>query len=233
MHFKHLHHEIHRIAHIGWLRAAVLGANDGIISTASLLIGIASAHTSHNTILITGMAALIAGAMSMAAGEYISVKSQAETIEADIQREKFELQHDLPGELEELTAIYIKYGLERELAAQVATQMMEHDALKAHLRDELGITSTLTARPLQAAVFSGSSFAGGAALPLLVAFFTPTPHLVPIIFVSAIGCLAGLGAVAAKMGGARIGAGAIRVTLWGTLAMVITAAMGALLSVVH
>lgn len=227
MYFKH--DEFHRIERVGWLRAAVLGANDGIISTASLLIGVAAAHTAHSGILIAGIAALTAGAMSMAAGEYISVKSQADTEDAEIQREQSELNNNLPAELEELTSIYIKYGLERNLASQVATQLMQKDALGTHVRDELGITTVLKARPLQAALFSACSFTIGSLLPILVTIFTSTKYLIPIIFVMAIFFLALLGGLAAKIGGSRILIGAARVTLWGTLAMLITALIGSML----
>lgn len=227
MYFKH--DEFHRIERVGWLRAAVLGANDGIISTASLLIGVAAAHTAHSGILIAGIAALTAGAMSMAAGEYISVKSQADTEDAEIQREQSELNNNLPAELEELTSIYIKYGLERNLASQVATQLMKNDALATHVRDELGITTVLKARPLQAALFSACSFTIGSILPILVTIFTSTKYLIPTIFVMAIFFLALLGGLAAKIGGSRILVGAARVTLWGTLAMLITALIGSML----
>lgn len=227
MYFKH--DEFHRIERVGWLRAAVLGANDGIISTASLLIGVAAAHTAHSGILIAGIAALTAGAMSMAAGEYISVKSQADTEDAEIQREQSELNNNLPAELKELTSIYIKYGLERNLASQVATQLMKKDALGTHIRDELGITTALKARPLQAALFSACSFTIGSILPILVTIFTSTKYLIPIIFVMAIFFLALLGGLAAKIGGSRILIGAARVTLWGTLAMLITALIGSVL----
>lgn len=223
------HRESHRIENIGWLRAAVLGANDGIISTASLLTGIAAAHTGQSGILIAGIAALAAGAMSMAAGEYISVKSQADAENADIQREKLELKNDFSGEIEELTTIYIKYGLERTLAATVAKQLMTHDALGAHMRDELGIYSLLRARPLQAALFSACSFSIGALLPILVTIIAPVNYLIPSIFIMAILFLALLGSFAAKIGGAGIIVGAARVTLWGTLAMSLTAGIGALL----
>lgn len=227
MYFKH--DEFHRIERVGWLRAAVLGANDGIISTASLLIGVAAAHATHSGILIAGIASLTAGAMSMAAGEYISVKSQADTEDAEIQREQNELKNNLPAELEELTSIYINYGLERNLASQVAKQLMEKDALGTHIRDELGITTTLKARPLQAALFSACSFTMGSILPILVTIFAPTKYLVPSIFVMAIFFLALLGGAAAKIGGSRIRIGAARVTLWGTLAMLITALIGSIL----
>ncbi len=227
---RHLRHrESHRIDRIGWLRAAVLGANDGIISTASLLVGIATAHATHTDILIAGVAALIAGAMSMAAGEYISVSSQADTEKAEIEKEKYELAHQLPAEVEELTLIYIKRGLDRPLAAQVANQLMERDALTTHLRDELGITEVFSARPLQAAFFSAVSFSIGSFLSVLVAVFAPSQHLGSVIFVASILLLAFLGAVAAKIGNASILRGMWRVMLWGTAAMLLTAVIGALL----
>lgn len=222
------HSEYHRIERIGWLRAAVLGANDGIISIASLLIGVAAAHTAHSGILIAGIAALTAGAMSMAAGEYISVSSQADTENAEIQREKFELETDFVAETKELTAIYVRNGLDQELAEQVANQLMARDPLGAHIRDELGITAPLRAKPLQAAIFSGFSFSAGAILPIFVASLAPTNYLIPIIFVVAILCLAFLGSLAAKIGGFRITIGMARITLWGTLAMVLTAIIGSL-----
>lgn len=227
MEYKHT--ESHRIERIGWLRAAVLGANDGIISVASLLMGIAAAHASSMNIAITGIAALIAGAMSMAAGEYISVKSQADTENAAISREMFELKTNLPGELAELTAIYVKYGLDYELAAQVAQQLMQKDALTAHLRDELGITKTFRARPLQAALFSAVSFTLGAILPIIAAMLAPVNYLMPVLFIAAIICLALLGGLAARAGGAKIIIGAMRVAVWGTVAMLITGLIGLLL----
>lgn len=227
MYFRHA--EFHRVERIGWLRAAVLGANDGIISTASLLIGVSAAHTVYSGILIAGIAALTAGAMSMAAGEYISVKSQADTEDAEIQREKKELENNLPAEIEELTSIYIKYGLDRILARQVAIQLMKKDALGAHIRDELGITKALKARPLQAALFSACSFSIGSILPIVVTFFASANYLIPTIFVTAVFFLALLGGLAAKIGGSRIIVGAARVTLWGTLAMSITAFIGSVL----
>lgn len=229
MKFRYKHRELHRVERIGWLRAAVLGANDGIISTASLLIGVAAAHITENGIIITGIAALIAGSMSMAAGEYISVKSQEDTENAEIQQEKLELENNFPAEIAELTSIYVKYGLEPDLAAQVANQLMKHDALGAHIRDELGITTTLRARPLQAALFSAGSFSIGAMLPILVTIFSPKNYLIPIIFVMAIFFLALLGGLAAKIGRSSIAIGAARVTLWGTLAMLLTGIIGSVL----
>lgn len=224
MYFRH--DEFHRIDRIGWLRAAVLGANDGIISTASLLIGVASAHTTQSQISIVGVAALLAGAMSMAAGEYISVSSQSDTEKAEIQREKRELETNLPAEVEELTSIYIKRGLDRDLAARVANQLMAHDALEAHIRDELGITKILSARPFQAAIFSACSFTMGAILPIIVALLAPIHYVVPIIFVMAIFFLAFLGGIAAKIGGSKMIVGIARVTIWGTIAMLLTAIIG-------
>ncbi|MCX7124180.1 MAG: VIT family protein, partial [Gammaproteobacteria bacterium] len=204
-------------------------ANDGIISTASLLIGVSAAHTAHSGVLIAGVAALTAGAMSMAAGEYISVKSQADTEDSEIQREKKELKNNFPAETEELTSIYIKYALDHMLATQVATQLMKKYALGAHIRDELGITKALKARPLQAALFSACSFSIGSSLPILVTIFASANYLIPIVFLMAVFFLALLGGLAAKIGGSRIIIGAARVTLWGTLAMLITALTGSLL----
>lgn len=226
------HRERHRIGQIGWLRAAVLGANDGIISTASLLIGVAAAHASHGSIVIAGTAGLIAGAASMAAGEYISVSSQADTEKAELQREKQELATNIPAEIEELTLIYVSRGLEYSLAKQVALQLMAHDALGAHARDELGITETLSARPFQAAFSSACSFTMGAILPLLVAIFMPAADLIPALFIMSIIFLAFLGGIAAKIGGSSLLKGATRVTLWGMLAMILSAGIGSLLGVV-
>jgi vacuolar iron transporter family protein len=206
----------------------VLGANDGILSTASLILGVAAANGSHSNILIAGVAGLVAGAMSMAAGEYVSVHSQADTERADLEREKRELKADEQGERRELTAIYIGRGLEPKLAAQVADQLMAHDALGAHARDELGITDALTARPVQAAVASAASFAVGAAMPLAVSFFSSQAIIIPFVSVTSLVFLAVLGGVAARAGGASIGVGALRVTFWGALAMALTAAVGML-----
>lgn len=225
------HKEYHRIERIGWLRAAVLGANDGIISTASLLIGVAAAHTSYNGILIAGFAGLIAGAMSMAAGEYISVSSQADTEKSALKREKKELEANLANEMEELTSIYVKRGLEPALAKEVVTQMMAKDALGTHARDELGITEISSARPLQAALFSACSFTLGSLLPLLIIFLAPREHLILIISVMAVLFLALLGAVAARVGGASVMSGALRVVVWGTLAMIVSAGIGSLLGI--
>lgn len=226
-----IHQEYHRIDRIGWLRAAVLGANDGIISTASLLIGVAAAHTSYNGLFVAGIAGLIAGAMSMAAGEYISVSSQADTEKSALEREKVELAENLPNEMEELTTIYVKRGLERGFAEEVVKQLMAKDALGAHARDELGITEITSARPLQAAIFSACSFTLGALLPLLVIFIVPRIYLIQSISIMAIIFLALLGGVAAKVGGAGIVVGAMRVVIWGTIAMLISAGIGSLLGI--
>jgi len=226
------HAEIHRTGNIAWLRAAVLGANDGIISTASLVIGVASAHAAHADVMLAGVAGLVAGTMSMAAGEYVSVHSQADTEKADIERERKELASDYAGELRELTAIYVKRGLAPDLALQVAQQLMQHDALGAHARDELGITDALSARPLQAALASAASFALGAVLPLLVVYFSAERNLIAIVAVTSLLFLALLGAMAARMGGAVVATGAMRVAFWGALAMGVTAAVGALFGTV-
>ena len=222
------HRERHRTDRIGWLRAAVLGANDGIVSTASLMIGVAAAHASTATVLTTGVAGLVAGAMSMAAGEYVSVHSQADTESADLARERAELEKDPAAERAELTAIYVGRGLEPALAAQVSEQLMLHDALGAHARDELGISLALSARPVQAALASAGSFAVGAVLPVVVSLISPSGAVIPAIAVTSLVFLAVLGAVAARAGGAGIGVGAGRVTLWGALALAITAGAGAL-----
>ncbi len=221
------HREHHRSDRIGWLRAAVLGANDGIVSTASLIVGVAAAGATHGNILVTGIAGLVAGAMSMAAGEYVSVHSQADTEKADLARERGELQKDPASEHRELAAIYGARGLTPALAQQVAEQLMAHDALGAHARDELGISATLGARPVQAAMASAVSFGVGAALPLVVAA-TAGPRLIAWVASTAIVFLAVLGAVSARAGGASLVVGAWRVTFWGTLAMAITAGVGRL-----
>jgi vacuolar iron transporter family protein len=226
------HAERHRTDRIGWLRAAVLGANDGIVSTASLLLGVAAAQASHSDILITGVAGLVAGAMSMAAGEYVSVYSQADTENADLSRERAELKDNPAAEERELTGIYITRGLEPALAQQVARQLMAHDALGAHARDELGISATMSARPVQAALASAASFAAGAALPLAVAALSPSPLLVGAVSLTSLVFLAALGATAARAGGAGMLVGAWRVTFWGALAMAITAGVGALFGAV-
>lgn len=220
--------ERHRIGRIGWLRAAVLGANDGILSTASLLLGVATAHTTHANVLIAGVAGLVAGTMSMAAGEYVSVHSQADTEHADLKRERSELAGDDEGEHTELEAIYIARGLDQALAKQVAQQLMDHDALGAHARDELGISKIVRARPVQAALASAGSFAIGAAMPLLVAAIAPAPTLIPFVAGTSLAFLALLGGLAAHTGGAGVTVGATRVTFWGALAMAVTAGVGAL-----
>ncbi len=220
--------EQHRTGRIGWLRAAVLGANDGILSTASLVLGVAAAHATHSNVLVAGVAGLVAGSMSMAAGEYVSVHSQVDTERAELEREKVELKTDVTSEREELTAIYVGRGLEAALAKQVAEQLMAHDALGAHARDELGITETLRARPIQAAFASAASFAAGAAMPLLVTVLVPAAHLFPLVAGTSLLFLALLGGLAASAGGAPVIAGAVRVTFWGALAMTLTAGVGAL-----
>jgi VIT1/CCC1 family predicted Fe2+/Mn2+ transporter len=220
--------EHHRTKRIGWLRAAVLGANDGILSTASLVLGVAEAHATHGNVLVAGVAGMVAGAMSMAAGEYVSVHSQADTEHADLERERQELKADDPGEHRELAAIYVARGLDPSLATQVAQQLMAHDALGAHARDELGISKTLSARPVQAALASAGSFAAGAAMPLLVTALAPAAHLIYLVSGTSLLFLAFLGGLAAHVGGAAVSAGAIRVTFWGALAMAITAAAGSI-----
>lgn len=225
------HKEYHRIERIGGLRAAVLGANDGIISTASLLIGVAAAHTPYGGIFVAGIAGLIAGAMSMAAGEYISVSSQADTEKSALQREKEELAENFPNEVEELTAIYMHRGLEHDFAKEVVKQLMAKDALGAHARDELGINEATSARPLQAALFSACSFTLGSLLPLLMIFIVPRIYLIPSVSIMAVLFLALLGAVAAKVGGAPIVLGSLRVVIWGTIAMVVSAGIGSLLGI--
>jgi VIT1/CCC1 family predicted Fe2+/Mn2+ transporter len=224
--------ERHLIGRIGWLRASVLGANDGILSTASLVLGVASAHATHTNILVAGVAGLVAGAMSMAAGEYVSVHSQADTEKAELAVERRELKADDKGEHEELAAIYVGRGLEPELAKQVAVQLMAHDALGAHARDELGISKTLSARPIQAALASAGSFTIGAAMPLLVTVLSPEAHLIPIVSGTSLAFLALLGGLAASAGGAGVITGAMRVTFWGALAMAVTAGVGALFGTV-
>lgn len=225
------HAENHRTHRVGWLRAAVLGANDGIVSTASLIMGVAAADASSQSVLIAGVAGLVAGAMSMAAGEYISVSSQADTEDADMEVEREELAADPGYEHAELSAIYVERGLQPELAAKVATQLMAHDALGAHARDELGISHTLTARPVQAALASAGTFAVGAALPLLVVLLTPLPLLMWSVAGSSLVFLALLGILSAVAGGASMLRAAVRVTFWGALAMALTAGVGALFGV--
>jgi VIT1/CCC1 family predicted Fe2+/Mn2+ transporter len=220
--------ERHRVGRAGWLRAAVLGSNDGILSTSSLLLGVAATHATHGNVIVAGVAGLVAGAMSMAAGEYVSVQSQADAEQAELTRESAELKADDAGERKELTAIYIGRGLDAALAKQVADQLMARDALGAHARDELGISETLRARPIQAALASAASFAIGAAMPLLVAAFTPAVYLIPVVAGTSLAFLALLGASAARAGGAGVFIGAARVTFWGALAMAVTAAIGSL-----
>jgi VIT1/CCC1 family predicted Fe2+/Mn2+ transporter len=222
------HRERHRNERIGWLRATVLGANDGIVSTASLILGVAAAQTTHSAVLVAGVAGLVAGAMSMAAGEYVSVHSQADTEQADLALERTEIKIDNAGEHKELTAIYVARGLDPSLAVQVADQLMAHDAIGAHARDELGISDTLSARPIQAALASAGSFAVGAAMPILTVVMAPEASLIPVVSATSLVFLALLGGLAARAGGARIVVGAMRVTLWGALAMGVTAAVGAL-----
>lgn len=223
------HSERHSASRIGWLRASVLGANDGIVSIASLVLGVSAAGADAKGILVAGVAALVAGAMSMAAGEYVSVSSQSDTERSDLARESKELKADPQGEHKELTDIYIQRGLESQLAAEVATQLMQHDALSAHARDELGMSETLTAQPVQAAFASAGSFVVGAALPLLVVILLPVSALMWAIPASALVFLALLGMLSAQAGGAPIFVATVRVIFWGALAMALTAAVGALL----
>ena len=227
----HRHSERHVTGRMGWLRAAVLGANDGIVSTASLVLGVAAAHASSQNILIAGTAGLVAGAMSMAAGEYVSVHSQADSEAAELARERKELETDVEGEHKELAAIYVGRGLEPALARQVTEQLMAHDALDAHMRDELGITETLKARPIQAAGASALSFALGAALPLVVVALAPAEVLLWSVFLTSLVFLAILGGLAARTGGANMRTGALRITFWGALAMAITTGVGMLFGV--
>lgn len=222
------HRERHRTDRIGWLRAAVLGANDGIISTDSLLLGVAAADAPHHQILVAGVAGLVAGAMSMAAGEYVSVQSQADTEEADLALERTELISDPSGEHKELAGLYVERGLDPPLAKQVAGQLMAHDALGAHARDELGISDQFRARPILAALASAGSFALGAAMPVLTAILVPKAGIIPMIAGTSLLSLTFLGGLAAYAGGAPILAGALRVTLWGALAMALTAGIGTL-----
>jgi vacuolar iron transporter family protein len=224
--------EQHRTERIGWMRAAVLGANDGILSTSSLVLGVAAAHGTHHNVMVAGAAGLVAGAMSMAAGEYVSVHSQADTEQAELRVERAELNADDAGEHQELTAIYVARGLDPSLAKQVAEQLMAHDAIGAHARDELGISETLRARPIQAALASAASFAIGAALPLLVTAIAPAAGLVPLVSGTSLVFLAILGGLAARAGGAGMTVGAMRVTFWGALAMALTAGVGALFGTV-
>ncbi len=223
-----LHPERHLVSRIGWLRAGVLGANDGIVSTASLIVGVAAASTPNTAVLITGVAGLVAGAMSMAAGEYVSVSSQADTERADLMREKLELKNQPGLEHEELTQIYVKRGVSPDLARKVATQLMAKDPLGAHARDELGISEITTARPIQAALTSAISFAVGAALPLAMVLISPSTLLVPFVSTASLIFLALLGALGAQTGGANIFKATLRVTFWGALAMALTAIIGRL-----
>lgn len=225
------HSEVHRSHRVGWLRAAVLGANDGIVSTASLIIGVAAASTTHEGILIAGVAGLVAGAMSMAAGEYVSVSSQSDTEKADLAIEKKSLEQNVEFEQEELAKIYQERGIEPALARQVAEQLMAHDALDAHARDEIGISADGNARPVQAALSSAGTFTIGAALPLVVAWAIPGEQLILFVALSSLFFLALLGGIAARVGGASIAVGAIRVTFWGTLAMALTAGVGRIFGV--
>jgi len=221
-------HERHNLGGVGWLRASVLGANDGIVSTSSLILGVAAAHASQANILLSGTAALVAGAMSMATGEYVSVHSQADTEAAALAQERAELEVDFAGERRELTEIYVRRGLDRSLAKQVASQLMAHDALGSHARDELGLSAGTQARPLQAALASAGSFSAGAVLPLLVAALAP-PHLlmISIVVVSLLSLLL-LGGWSAKVGGADVRTGALRVAFWSALAMAVTTLVGAI-----
>lgn len=228
----HAHGETHATSRIGWLRAAVLGANDGIVSTASLIVGVAASEASRSSVLIAGIAALFAGAMSMAAGEYVSVSSQADTEKADLKRETRELAEQPEFERDELTRIYEARGVDSETARAVADQMMAHDALSAHARDELGLSAMMSARPLQAAIASALTFTAGAAAPLLVVPLAPPAMLVPVVAGVSIICLAILGAFGAQAGGAPLGPSVWRVTFWGALAMVVTAGAGNLFGAV-
>ncbi|HJU71261.1 MAG TPA: VIT family protein [Paucimonas sp.] len=226
------HREQHKLGSVGWLRAAVLGANDGIVSTASLILGVAASHATHNSILVAGVAGLIAGAMSMATGEYVSVQSQADTEQAALDMERSELRQNPESEHHELTGIYIARGLDASLANQVARQLMKHDALGAHARDELGISETFSAKPLQAAFASALSFGLGAILPLLVVILAPPPFLIASVAVASLFFLALLGGLAAKSGGADVMTGVMRVTFWSALAMGVTAGIGAIFGTV-
>ncbi len=225
------HLETHRTHRIGWLRAAVLGANDGIISTASLVVGVAASNASRESVLVAGVAGLVAGAMAMATGEYVSVSSQADTENADLEREREELKTDIQAEHNELAAIYVQRGLKPDLADAVATQLMDHDALGAHARDELGISEVLNARPVQAAIASAATFTVGATLPLMSVLITPKPILGWSVSLTSLVFLAALGAIAAYVGGSGVFKSAARVTFWGALAMFLTAVVGSLFGV--
>jgi VIT1/CCC1 family predicted Fe2+/Mn2+ transporter len=224
--------ELHHTGRIGWLRAAVLGANDGILSTSSLVLGVAAANATHSDIMVAGIAGLVAGAMSMAAGEYVSVHSQQDAEEAELNLERTELKEDNKGEQKELMEIYVARGLDAPLARQVAEQLMRHDALGAHARDELGISETFRARPIQAALSSAGSFAVGAAMPLIATAMVPAAGLIPTVSGTSLVFLALLGGLAARAGGASVRVGAMRVTFWGALAMALTAGIGALVGTV-
>lgn len=224
----HVHPESHLVARIGWLRAAVLGANDGIVSTASLIVGVAAASAASSNVLIAGIAGLVAGAMSMAAGEYVSVSSQSDTERADLARERAELANQPDFEREELAEIYVKRGLEPTLARQVADQLMAKDALGAHAQEELGISEVTTARPIQAALTSAATFAVGAAMPLLMVLVSPPSILVPVVSIASLVFLALLGAIGARAGGAGVIKATLRVTFWGAMAMALTAGIGTL-----
>ena len=220
------HFERHRTDRVGWLRAAVLGANDGIVSTASLLVGVAAANAAQSSLLLTGIAGLAAGAMSMAAGEYVSVSSQSDTERADLARERKELSENVEFEQEELAEVYVKRGVEKTLALEVARQLMAKDALAAHARDELGISEITTARPVQAALTSAATFSVGAAMPLLMVVVSPAGALIPVVSAASLGFLALLGTIGAKAGGANVLRATARVTFWGALAMALTAGIG-------
>ena len=224
--------ESHLVRRIGWLRAAVLGANDGIVSTASLIVGVAAAAATQNDVLIAGIAGLVAGGMSMAAGEYVSVSSQSDTEQADLARERKELSENAESELDELAEIYVQRGVEPTLAREVARQLMAKDALTAHARDELGISAITTARPVQAALTSAATFSVGAAMPLLMVVVSPAGALVPVVSAASLGFLALLGAIGAKAGGANVLRATARVTFWGALAMALTAGVGKLFGTV-
>ena len=228
---KH-HPETHFVSRVGWLRAAVLGANDGIVSTASLVMGVAAANASKPAVLLAGVAGLVAGAMSMAAGEYVSVSSQSDTEKADLDRERRELEENPEFEHAELTEIYVARGLERGLAAEVATQLMSHDALGSHLRDELGLSAIHSARPVQAALASALTFAVGAALPLVCVAAASATQILPVVAVGSLLCLAGLGSLSAWAGGARPLVSVIRISFWGALAMLATTIVGRLFGTV-
>ena len=226
------HHEDHRAHRVGWLRAAVLGANDGIVSTASLIICVAAASAAHSNVLLAGVAGLVAGAMSMAAGEYVSVSSQSDTENADLEQERLSLEQNFEVEKAELAHIYEGRGLEPGLAMQVADQLMAHDALGAHARDEIGISHIISAQPVQAALSSAGTFIIGATIPLIVAWAVPGPKLIPVVAAASLIFLAGLGSLAARTGGAPVVIGAARVTFWGALAMALTAVVGRLFGIV-